>query len=55
MNSFYASYRRHRFPAGIISDCVRLYLRFSLSLRDIVETTAWTFAASWWTSPIAPG
>jgi putative transposase len=28
-------YRRHRFPAGIISHAVWLYHPFSLSLRDI--------------------
>lgn len=29
--------RRHRFPAEIISHCVWLYFRFSLSYRDIEE------------------
>ena len=31
MNSFYPSYRRHRFPAEIISRCVWPYFRFSPS------------------------
>jgi hypothetical protein len=30
-------YYRHRFPAEIISHCVWLYFRFSLSLRDVEE------------------
>lgn len=28
-------YQRHRYPAAIISHCVWLYYRFSLSYRDI--------------------
>jgi putative transposase len=28
-------YKRHRFPAEIISHCVWLYFRFSLSYRDV--------------------
>jgi len=28
-------YHRHRFPSEIISHCVWLYYRFSLSYRDI--------------------
>ena len=28
-------YRRHRFPPSVISHCVWLYYRFSLSYRDI--------------------
>jgi transposase-like protein len=28
-------YRRHRFPGEVISHCVWLYYRFSLSYRDI--------------------
>ena len=40
MNSFYPSYRRHRFPGEIISHCVWLYFRFSLSFRDIEEMMA---------------
>jgi putative transposase len=30
-------YRRHRFPAEIISHCVWLYFRFNLSYRDVEE------------------
>ena len=33
-------YRRHRFPAEIISHCVWLYFRFALSLRDVEEMLA---------------
>src|SRR5215813_11806827 len=33
-------YRRHRFPAEIISHCVWLYFRFSLSFRDVEEMLA---------------
>jgi putative transposase len=33
-------YRRHRFPGEIISHCVWLYYRFSLSYRDIEELMA---------------
>lgn len=29
------SYKRHRFPAAIISQCVWLYYRFALSFRDV--------------------
>ncbi len=29
------SYKRHRFPAAIISKCVWLYYRFVLSFRDV--------------------
>jgi putative transposase len=37
----YASlYRRHRFPATIISHCVWLYFRFALSFRDVEEMMA---------------
>src|SRR6266849_6964870 len=37
----YASlYRRHRFPAEIISHCVWLYFRFALSFRDVEEMLA---------------
>jgi putative transposase len=28
-------YKRHRFPAEIISHCVWLYFRFCLSYRDV--------------------
>lgn len=31
------SYRGHRFPAEIISHCVWLYFRFSISFRDMEE------------------
>src|SRR6266545_5390638 len=34
------SYKRHRFPAEIISHCVWLYHRFGLSVRDIEELLA---------------
>ena len=30
-------YKRHRFPAEIISHCVWLYFRFCLSYRDVEE------------------
>jgi len=30
-----SAYKGHRFPAEIISRCVWLYFRFSLSLRDV--------------------
>jgi putative transposase len=33
-------YRRHRFPAEIISHCVWLYFRFALSFRDVEELLA---------------
>ena len=33
-------YRRHRFPAEIISHCVWLYFRFALSFRDVEEIMA---------------
>jgi putative transposase len=35
-----SSYKGHRFPAGIISHCVWLYFRFSLSFRDVEEMMA---------------
>jgi putative transposase len=34
------SYRGYRFPATVISHCVWLYFRFSLSYRDIEEMMA---------------
>ncbi|MGA7950700.1 MAG: hypothetical protein WCA45_11170 [Thiobacillaceae bacterium] len=34
------SYKGHRFPAEIISHCVWLYFRFSLSFRDVEEMMA---------------
>ena len=40
MNPSRPAYFRHRFPAQIISHCVRLYFRFSLSFRDIEEMMA---------------
>ena len=38
-------YEGHRFPAEIISHCVWLYFRFSLSFRDVEEMMA--SAVSW--------
>jgi hypothetical protein len=36
------SYRRHRFPPEIIQHAIWLYLRFTLSYRDVEEsTTEW--------------
>jgi transposase-like protein len=34
------SYRRHRFPPMIIQHAVWLYLRFTLSYRDVEELLA---------------
>src|ERR1700731_741561 len=34
------SYRRHRFPAPIIQHAIWLYLRFTLSYRDVEELIA---------------
>jgi hypothetical protein len=34
------SYRRHRFPAEIIRHAIWLYLRFTLSYRDVEELLA---------------
>jgi transposase-like protein len=34
------TYRRHRFPASIIQHAVCLYLRFTLSYRDVEELLA---------------
>jgi putative transposase len=34
------SYRRHRFPPGIIQHAVWLYLHFTLSYRDVEELLA---------------
>jgi putative transposase len=34
------AYKRHRFPAEIISHCVWLYFRFCLSYRDVEELMA---------------
>ena len=33
-------YRRHRFPPGIIQHAVWLYLRFTLSYRDVEDLLA---------------
>ena len=33
-------YRRHRFPAEIIQHAIWLYLRFTLSYRDVEELLA---------------
>jgi putative transposase len=40
MSSAHPSYRGHRFPAEIISHCVWLYFRFTLSFRDVEEMMA---------------
>src|SRR5712675_511003 len=37
MSASESLYRRHRFPSEIISHCVWLYFRFSLSFRDVEE------------------
>ncbi len=37
MNPSTPAYYRHRFPAEIISHCVWLYFRFTLSFRDVEE------------------
>src|SRR3981189_1496454 len=37
MNASDSLYHRHRFPPEIISHCVWLYFRFSLSFRDVEE------------------
>ena len=34
------SFRRHRFPPGIIQHAIWLYLRFTLSYRDVEELLA---------------
>ena len=34
------SYRRHRFPGLVIQHAIWLYLRFSLSYRDVEELLA---------------
>ncbi|CAO3428361.1 Mobile element protein [Azospirillum endophyticum] len=39
------SYARHQFPPAIIQHAIRLYLRFTLSYRDVEELLAervWT-------------
>src|SRR3712207_3234891 len=40
MHAAPALYRRHRFPAEIISHAVWLYFRFALSFRDVEEIMA---------------
>jgi putative transposase len=35
-----SAYRRHRFPSEVISHCVWLYFRFSISYRDVEEMMA---------------
>jgi putative transposase len=40
MNPSAPVYYRHRFPSQIISHCVWLYFRFSLSFRDVEELMA---------------
>jgi hypothetical protein len=37
---FPISYRRHRFPPAVIQQAVWLYLRFTLSYRDVEELLA---------------
>jgi len=37
MHTSESLYSRHRFPSEIISHCVWLYFRFSLSFRDVEE------------------
>jgi transposase-like protein len=34
------SYRRHRFPPTVIQHAIWLYLRFTLSYRDVEELLA---------------
>ena len=34
------SYRRHRFPSDVIQHAVWLYLRFTLSYRDVKDLLA---------------
>jgi transposase-like protein len=40
------SYRRHRFPPPIIQHAIWLYLRFTLSYRDVEELLAAVAASS---------
>ncbi len=40
MHAASSLYRRHRFPAEIISHTVWLYFRFALSFRDVEEIMA---------------
>ncbi len=39
-NAASPSYKRHRYPAEIIAHTVWLYVRFSLSFRDVEELMA---------------
>src|SRR5882762_3509242 len=48
MDTSESLYRRHRFPAEIISHCVWLYFRFSLSFRDVEEMLAMRGVALTW-------
>lgn len=34
------SFKRHRFPGAVICQAVRLYFRFTLSIRDVEELMA---------------
>ena len=34
------SFKRHRFPSAVILQAVRLYFRFTLSIRDVEELMA---------------
>ena len=40
MRTSVARYYRYRFPTEIISHCVWLYFRFTLSFRDVEEMLA---------------
>jgi putative transposase len=40
MRTSVSFYRRHLFPAEIISHCVWSYFRFALSFRDVEEVLA---------------
>jgi hypothetical protein len=40
MHTSVSVYHRHRFPVEIISHCVWLYFRFTLSFRDVEEMLA---------------
>ena len=51
-------YRRHRFPPEIIQHAIWLYLRFTLSYRDVEELLAergldisYETSSEGWTSP----
>src|SRR5260221_1937109 len=55
------SYRRHRFPSPIIQHAIWLYLRFTLSYRDVEELLAeWGLEVSYetvrrWVLKFGPG